>query len=271
MLSTMNNYYVYVYIDPRNYEEFYYGKGKGTRKFAHLVADDDSEKSKRINDIKKVWLDPIIKVIASELSENEAFLIEATLIRKLGKYTTNVAGGHFSENFRPLNTYHIDLPKFDYQNWLFYYNVGEGETRNWDDYIKYWFISAWQWIRRRDAILKFNEGDVIVAYLKWKWYVGIGKITTTAQPIENVFINKTKLLSLDLINKNMSENSDDYEKSEYVAKVEWIKITSRENAKWKSNSNLYTTTHVRASLENQKETIDFLESEFQIKFSTYML
>jgi hypothetical protein len=26
----MNNYYVYVYIDPRNYEEFYYGKGKGS-------------------------------------------------------------------------------------------------------------------------------------------------------------------------------------------------------------------------------------------------
>jgi len=24
----MSNYYVYVYIDPRNFEEFYYGKGK---------------------------------------------------------------------------------------------------------------------------------------------------------------------------------------------------------------------------------------------------
>ena len=25
------DYYVYVYIDPRNHEEFYYGKGKGSR------------------------------------------------------------------------------------------------------------------------------------------------------------------------------------------------------------------------------------------------
>jgi len=33
----MNNYYVYVYIDPRNHEEFYYGKGKGSRKnFTHI-------------------------------------------------------------------------------------------------------------------------------------------------------------------------------------------------------------------------------------------
>lgn len=32
-----SDYYVYVYIDPRNYEEFYYGKGKGNRKDAHLI------------------------------------------------------------------------------------------------------------------------------------------------------------------------------------------------------------------------------------------
>jgi len=27
----MNDYYVYVYIDPRNHEEFYYGQGVGSR------------------------------------------------------------------------------------------------------------------------------------------------------------------------------------------------------------------------------------------------
>ena len=36
---TENNFYVYVYIDPRNFEEFYYGKGKGCRKQAHLKDD----------------------------------------------------------------------------------------------------------------------------------------------------------------------------------------------------------------------------------------
>lgn len=30
---------MYVYIDPRNNEEFYYGKGHGNRKSAHLLAD----------------------------------------------------------------------------------------------------------------------------------------------------------------------------------------------------------------------------------------
>ena len=43
----MSDYYVYVYIDPRNYEEFYYGKGKGSRKDAHLSDSSDSEKARR--------------------------------------------------------------------------------------------------------------------------------------------------------------------------------------------------------------------------------
>lgn len=262
----MNDYYVYVYIDPRNYEEFYYGKGKGTRKFAHLTADDGSEKSKRIQLIKEEAREPIIKVIASGLTENEAFLIEATLIWKLGKYTTNISTGHFSQNFRPHNTYHLELPKYDYQNGLFYYNIGEVEHRNWDDYVKYGIISAGQGVRWRDAILGFNPGDIFIAYLKGKGYVGIGKILSKAQPLEEVYIDNKKLISLDLVCKNMAENSDDYDKSEYVSKVEWIKTTNRANAKWKPNSNLYTTTHVRASLENQKETIEFVEKEFDINF-----
>jgi hypothetical protein len=50
-LINMNNFYVYVYIDPRNFEEFYYGKGKGWRKEAHLWDTSSSEKTKRIKAI----------------------------------------------------------------------------------------------------------------------------------------------------------------------------------------------------------------------------
>ena len=99
----MDDYYVYVYIDPRNFEEFYYGKGKGDRKNAHLDDTADTAKTKRIADIKKVGLQPIIKVIARGLSENEALLVEKTLLWKLGKWTTNIASGSFKNKFRPHN------------------------------------------------------------------------------------------------------------------------------------------------------------------------
>ena len=58
----MNNYYVYVYIDPRNLEEFYYGKGKGSRKDAHLVDTSKTAKSARITAIHDAGLKPIIRV-----------------------------------------------------------------------------------------------------------------------------------------------------------------------------------------------------------------
>lgn len=45
-MPATSEYYVYVYIDPRNFEEFYYGKGKGLRKNAHLKKLKDLEESK---------------------------------------------------------------------------------------------------------------------------------------------------------------------------------------------------------------------------------
>ena len=81
----MNEYYVYVYIDPRNNEEFYFGKGKGSRKDAHLSDTSDSEKARRILAIHNVGLKPVIRVIARGLTEHDALLVEKTLLWKLGR------------------------------------------------------------------------------------------------------------------------------------------------------------------------------------------
>ena len=260
----MNDYYVYVYIDPRNLDEFYYGKGKGSRKYAHLSDESDSGKAKRIRAIKREGLVPIIRVIASDLSENEALLIESTLLWKLGKYTENVASGHFSGRFRPHNMLHSEISGFDYQKSIYYYNVGEGPHRNWDDYTKYGFISGGQGVRWRDAMLGFNPGDIVVAYLKRRGFVGIGRIREIAKPISKVIIKGKPLLTLKLKCPNMADNSDNLEKSEYVARVKWIAKVPRNEAKWKPKSSLFTTQLVRASLDNQPETMKFIEREFGI-------
>lgn len=196
------------------------------------------------------------------MSQDESFLIETTLIWKLGRFTTNLASGYFAGKFRPHNTLHLELSGFDFQNGLYYYNVGEGPHRDWGDYVKFGFISAGQGVRWRDAMLGFNEGDVVVAYLKGSGFVGIGKITKKAEMIQKVHINGKGLLGLPLKCKNMNDNQHSKEKSEYVALVKWLKTFSRKQAKWKSKSGLYTTTHVRASLDGQPKTIAFIEKEF---------
>lgn len=266
----MSEYYVYVYIDPRNFEEFYYGKGKGSRKDAHLFEDSDSEKSKRIKAIKKEGLEPIIRVIARGLSEHDALLVEKTLLWKLGKQLTNVSSGHYSKNFRPHDTLYKKLSGFDFQNGLYYYNIGEGSHRNWDDYVKYGFISAGQAPRFRDAMLSFEVGDVIAAYLPKSGYLGIGKITQEALPIQQVYINDTPLLSLPLNCQNMADNSCSEENSEYVALVNWLIALERKDAKFKSKSGIYTPQKVKASLDNQSITVQFLESEFEIDLKELM-
>ena len=100
----------------------------GSRKDAHLGDQSDSEKAKRIADIHKEGQTPIVRVIAQGLSESEALLVEKTLLWKLGKWTTNIASGHFADKFRPHNTLHKELSGFDYRNGIYYYNVGEGHT-----------------------------------------------------------------------------------------------------------------------------------------------
>jgi uncharacterized protein len=261
----MDNFYVYVYIDPRNYEEFYYGKGKGSRKDEHLKDTSDTAKTRRIADIKREGLSPIIRVIARELTENEALLIEKTLLWKLGKGMTNISSGHFADKFRPHNMLHKELSGFEFQNGFYYYNVGEGEHRNWDDYVQFGFISAGQGARWRDAMLGFNQGDVFAAYLKGRGFTGIGRIKTRAQMIRDVRIGGKCILDLSLCCKLMSENSESAENSEYVCLVEWLKTVPRERAVWRSKPKLYTTTHVRASLDGQPDSVSYLESQFGVK------
>ena len=52
--------YVYVYIDPRNGEPFYVGKGKGGRLFTHLDDPSETEKTARRAKIHESGMEPRI-------------------------------------------------------------------------------------------------------------------------------------------------------------------------------------------------------------------
>lgn len=261
-------YYVYVYIDPRNNEEFYYGKGKGSRKNAHLNSNSDTEKAKRITAIHKEGLKPLIRVVARDLTNDEALLVEKTLLWKLGKSLTNISPGHYAKNFRPHDKLHVELSGFDYRPGVYYYNVGQGPHRTWVDFKKYKYISAGggrkQW---RNAMLQFNKGDIFAAYLKGSGYVGIGRITESAKPLRDVKLMGKPMASYQFTAPKILEHIDS-DKCEYVALVEWISVVPANAAKSVRGKGLYTTTHVRASLDNQPKTRTFLEEKFNVKFAS---
>src|ERR1017187_1483862 len=190
----LNDYYVYVYIDPRDFKPFYYGKGKGSRKDAHLFDRASNQKTGRIEEIRKEGLEPLIRVLARGLTEEQALVVEATLIWQFKDMITNRVNGSFIDKFRPQRTLHKEMVGFDYDHRLWYFNVGDGEHRRWDDNISYGYVGAGQKDIFRDAVEGMNPGDAIAAYLSGKGYVGVGKIVGPAKPAREFRLKDRTLL-----------------------------------------------------------------------------
>jgi hypothetical protein len=231
--------------------------------------NNDSEKVKRIKEIQKEGQKPIIKVIARNLTSDQALLVEKTLIWKLGKNLTNKSSGHFADKFRPHNTFHQEKWGFDFENGIYYVNAGQADykdiNRSFSDCKKYGFLSAGQGIQWSNPIRKLKHGDIVVVYVKKHGYAGIGKVEKEAVRINDFRYKGKSLTELPLTAKGLFRNSDN-EKTEYVVTVSWIKVVDSKQAKFKRNSGLFTSTHIVASLENQLGTIQFLEKEFNVKF-----
>ncbi len=229
MAETGEQFYVYVYIDPRNFERFYYGKGQGSRQFSHLLDSTDSEKTAKISEIRKEGLEPIIRVVAKGLTEEQALLVEKTLIWH-SRGLANVATGHFSGKFRPANTLHRKLPDFDYPNQVHYFNVGDGEHRTWEDNMTYGYLGAGQGKAFRDAIRGLHPGDIVVARLNKVGYVGIGRVMSEATPAREFRVPKFaanelergKLLIEVGLRTAIKDNLSDDNRCEYMVAVKWI-------------------------------------------------
>jgi len=91
----MNNFYIYIYLDPRKpgkyeygdycflYEPFYIGKGKGRR------LNDNSHRSvyfkNKINKIRNCGLEPNVIKLFENITEEKSFILESDLINLVGR------------------------------------------------------------------------------------------------------------------------------------------------------------------------------------------
>ena len=90
-----NNYYIYVYLDPRKkgvfiygeyefgYEPFYIGKGKEER-LNKLFGRNEYFKNK-VSKIKESGLEPLVIKLKGNLTEDDSFLLEIELIDIIGR------------------------------------------------------------------------------------------------------------------------------------------------------------------------------------------
>lgn len=92
-------HYVYLYIDPRDQRVFYVGKGLNNRCFSHLNDLKDTAKVQRIQELRKLDLEPIIEILRYGLTESEALQVESAAIDLLGlDELTNKVHGHGSSS-----------------------------------------------------------------------------------------------------------------------------------------------------------------------------
>ena len=89
-----NIYYVYIYIDPRNNQPFYVGKGD--RHKVHLnetkTTTINIKKYHKIQKILGLGLTPIIQFHTNNVDEETAYRIEDELIMKYGRKDLDVDG-----------------------------------------------------------------------------------------------------------------------------------------------------------------------------------
>lgn len=139
----------------------------------------------------------------------------------------------------------------------FYVSFGEGGRRNWDDAMKYGFVSGGggRWYSR--TLEQLFPGARVFVNIPGTGYVGVGKVTEEVVPVNDFMVdingNPTPILDAPLQAKEMDRGVGDLEKSEYLVRVEWIKTLPREQAyKEKGlfgNQNTVTKLRNRFTLE----------------------
>jgi hypothetical protein len=263
-MKAHSNFYVYAYFDPRNYEMFYVGKGQGSRKHAHQPDKAGNATQRRIHEVKKAGLMPLIKVIAANLTEDQAFLVEKALLWRTGAWLTNVSPGHFTDNFRPPNTLHLSLPGFDSTRGIYFANVGGNwDHRQWDDCRKYGFLAAGFGRQYSSQLDRLEIGSLIVAYLSRHGYVGVGRVIAKPVPSRDFRHRGKPRRPKMLVGPKLLHDAKDYDECEHLIAVKWVKHVPQEDARFRRKTGLFTTQLIVASLAGQPKTLEFLQKSLR--------
>ncbi|HEV3035284.1 MAG TPA: hypothetical protein VGX72_10895, partial [Solirubrobacteraceae bacterium] len=132
----------------------------------------------------------------------------------------------------------------------FFVAVGENQHRNWDDMRRFGFVSAGHGEKYRKAMSNLFEGARVWAAIPGTGYVGMGEVIAPAVAINDFEVEvdgvTVPILRAPLEASNMGEDADDPEQSEYLARVRWIDVRSREQAVWEKG--MFANQNVVAKL-----------------------
>jgi hypothetical protein len=281
---TVNDFYVYAYVDPSDESIFYIGKGKGERSQSHIKAYENkkniseeevilSEKNEKIDAIVKKGKEPRIVILAKDLGEQEAYMVESAFIwmhkyLKGAEALANIQAGHKHEHFRPLKLEYslmADVPRFDVYS-IYRFNVSNVGHLSWEIAKgKLPYITAGGNTSSYSAITKLVQNDIVCAYVSGKGYVGIGKVLEVAKPLHNDDALKQEILSNSEYYPYFKESIKAPEKEKwcYGAKIDWLWVSDQPIKIKSPNAGQRTSTEMIG--EKWKPVLEKLEEHLQAK------
>lgn len=189
-LLSLGDYYVYGLIDPRSKQIFYIGKGTKNRVFEHekeSMGGPDSEKLKRqtIADIKNAGLEVEKIIINSNLTEEEAFAAEASLINAFNYVSnaglTNIVAGHHSAEALSVDEYEringaVELEEKDIKHRILVIKINRLYQRCMDEQVLYnavrgaWRVSK-ETVKTVEYVFGVYNSLIVAVYKPSAWFV----------------------------------------------------------------------------------------------------
>ena len=192
-IEALNGFYVYALVDPRTDKVFYIGKGTGNRVFSHEIESGKSRESEKkklqqISEIEDCGYTVRRLIVNWGLTENEAFIAEATLINLLNRMpdirlTNEVSGHHVHESLTTeefeLQYGAVPLEKEDIKHSILVikinklYRRGMSEEELYDAVRGFWAASL-RSIESRKVKYVFGvyNGLVVGVYKPDEWHYG---------------------------------------------------------------------------------------------------
>lgn len=183
-LISLGDYYVYGLIDPRSKQIFYIGKGTKNRVFNHekeSLSSSDSEKLKlkTIADIKEDGFEVEKIIINSNLSEEEAFAAEASLINAFNY--VNIVAGHHSKEALSVDEYEriygaVLLDEKDIRHKILVIKVSKFYKKGMDEKILYdtvrgfWRVSK-EKVKKVEYVFGVYNSLIVAVYKPSAWFV----------------------------------------------------------------------------------------------------
>ena len=155
-------------------------------------------------------------------------------------------------------------------NGEYYVSFGDGPHRNWDDAVKYGFISAGNGTWYSNSLGMLEPGSRIWVNVPATGYVGVGLVTSPVEKVDSFTVDdgsgkQVPVAEMHIQAADMFHDQEDEELAEYLVGVEWIKTVPISQAIKETGFFGNQNSAARPRAKKWRHTVERLKKRFDIQ------